>query len=260
MAIILAAFMLTAKPPVRFMYPTTLGVEYYGAMRGQLITKALVKSHERIQMVYLSFAPIEYLQVGLGLGADRFFTDEFDLRRFDGRYGFSPALSLTGNTPAFLKKMLRATLTVDFRYFNCKDKFKYRYSGPILDPSIGLLLHAGPFADVELGAKGHLIGGVMENNDTDSKTNFSNAHNVRGYLALTLASRKGAFMQLHFDASPAMTTEFDRGPDEATIGFCIGFLMTPDRTNRKIQEKTSKYFPAFNEMKKKEDEMSDEIE
>jgi hypothetical protein len=249
--------LLFAKPPVRYMYQTTIGGEYYAAMRGQLITNASVPSHERIQLIYFTYAPVEYVQFAIGFGADRFSTDHFNDRRFDGRYGFSPALSLSGNSPLFLMKILRVTLNIDFLYLNSTDKFKFKYSGAILDPSLGLLAYAGKFVDLELGARGHLIGGTMTDK---TETVFSNAEIIRGYLAVTLASRKGAYLQLHLDASPRVTMEFNKGPSEAAMGFSIGALITPDRTNRKLQEKTNKYFPAFNDMKKKEDDMADQIE
>jgi hypothetical protein len=249
-----------AKPPVRYMYSTTVGLEYYGAMRGQLITSALVPSHERIQLMYLCYAPVEYVQIGIGLGADRFFTDIYNARRFEGRYGFSPAISLTGNSPAFLMKALRLALNIDFLYLNSVDKFDYKYSGAILDPSLGLLAYAGKFVEVELGGQGHLIAGRMTDKSANTTAAFSNEQNVRGYLAVTLASPKGAYVQLHFDASPKITPDFNKGPSEATMGFSIGGLLTPDRTSKKLQEKTNKYFPAFKEMKKKEDEMGDELE
>ena len=62
------------------------------------------------------------------------------------------------------------------------------------------------------------------------------------------------------DVSPKADPELDNGPVEATVGFSLGILITSDMTNKRLRERSDKYFPEFEDMKEKEKKMKGEIE
>ena len=259
--LIIAAQALFAKPPVRYMSQYTLGIEYSAAYRGQLITEQEVNGLERMHILKIHYSPFEFVQFYLGGGADRFEV-EYPAKNihFDGNYGFSPALGLTLNSPALVREILRASLNFDMLYLNSEDDRDYKYSGAILDPSLGVIIHAGRLIDIEAGVKGHFIAGTMQQPGSDAEFDFSNSENIRGYSNFTLCSPNGAFAQVNFDVSPKAEKELEDGPVEMTLGFSIGVLITQDMTNRELREKSSKYFPGFEDMKEKEEKMGEEID
>ena len=104
----------------------------------------------------------------------------------------------------------------------------------------------------------------MQNTETKETGPFSNNETMRGYFAMTLVSKPGAYAKFHFDVSRETTRKWKNGPSEASIGFAVGFVMKTQRPPKKSPEKKSKYFPEYEEMKKKQDamaeDMADEIE
>lgn len=248
-----------AKTPVRFMSNTTLGIEYSGFWRGQDITAAAVASHEQVHQFAFNYSPVEYVQVLVGLGMERLAIDEYNQVRFDGKYGFSFSGGTYLNTPAFLDDVIRITAGLDFFYLNCKDGYHFKYSGPVLDPMAGILLHAGPWFDIEIGAKGHFIAGTMENTETPVSSSFSNNNVIRGYLALSLASSVGAYVKFFGDVSPETKEDWKKGPNEATLGFSIGFILRQSMIPNSKKEGTE-YFPEYENMKKKQDKMGEDLE
>ncbi len=259
----LGATAVLAKTPVRLLSSTSLGIEYICLWRGQNITEADVRSHEQIQQLAFNYAPFEYLQFLIGLGMDRFSVDTYNQARFSGKYGFSFAAGGYLNTPAIKvdgKDILRVTGGCDLLFLNSKDKDNdyYKYSGPVINPHVGLLAMIGPYFDLEAGVKWHFIDGKMQNTDTDEESSFSNRETIRGYFNLTLASNAGAYARFNFDVSPETTRNWKDGPGEASIGFAVGFVM---KTQRKPIEKKakSKYFPEYENMKEKQDAMIEEL-
>jgi hypothetical protein len=249
-----------AKAPVRHMSSSTLGIEYSSRWRGTSITQAQVMAREQVQMLSFELAPHEIVQFGFGIGLDRMNVDEYNDRRFSGNYGLTGALRLSLNTPAVFGKIVRLSGNFDAWYLNCEDDFGYRYSGPVLSPSLGVLLHLGRYVDLEAGGRGLLIDGTMEyTKQSATSAPFSNFHQSRGYLLLTLTAPSGAFAQLSVDASRMATTELSDGPEEASVGFAIGVLLSADRKSERMLEQSNDYFPAFREMKEREKEMAEEI-
>jgi len=237
----------------------TLGIEYAAAMRGQLITKQEINGLERMHLLKLHYSPIEYAQLYIGAGMDRMEVRyEAANRHFNGRYGIAPTAGLTLNSPALVRSILRVTANLDFLHLNSKDGKGYTYRGTIVDPSLGLIAHAGSVIDIEAGARGHFIAGAMTD-PLDKKYPFSNVENLRGYFNFTLCSPTGAFAQFHFDASRAASSEFENGPVDATIGVSLGVLITSDETNKQLRERGEKYFPEFEDMKKKKRKMKEQI-
>jgi hypothetical protein len=249
-----------ANPPIRNMTPFSLGIEYAATFRGQLITQASVNAVERQHILKLHYSPIEYVQVYLGGGADRLEVkyESVDIH-FDGRYGFSPVAGLSLNTPAFVRKVLRVTAGVDYLYLNSKDSYSFKYSGSIIDLNLGIIAHTGPYIDMNAGVKGHFIDGTMKD-ILGNEYAFSNVENLRIYFDFTVCSKKGAFAQVRMDASPLAQTTVEKGPVDATIGISLGVLIISDQKNKKTMERNDKYFPEFDNMKKKEEEMKRTME
>ncbi len=262
----LSAVSVMAKSPVRCLSSTSLGVEYICLWRGQNITKADVPSHEQIQQFAFNYAPFEYLQFLIGLGMDRFRVDTYvntnnNHVRFRGNYGFSFAAAGYVNTPAFKvneKDILRFTGGCDILFLNSKDNHDYKYSGPVINPHVGLLAMIGPYFDMEAGVRWHFIDGKMRYSETDAESPFSNNETMRGYFAMTLASNVGAYAKFNFDVSQETTRNWQNGPREASIGFAVGFVMKTQRKPVKKKEKST-YFPKYEEMKEKQEKMIEEL-
>jgi hypothetical protein len=250
---------LYAHAPVQDMTRLSLGLEYAALFRGQVITKQKVPSHENIHLISLQYAPVPYLLFKLGGGAEKFTVDEYQGVNFDGNYGFAPTGAISLFSPFFADRMLRVTAGMDFVYFKSEDDLDNIYSGFALNPCGGLIFSAGKRFDIELGAKGHIIAGQMEDS-LGSKYDFSNRYKYRGYCRLTLHSPlEGAYISVQADASHKIDADFSSGPYEATIGISLGFILTPDRKNKIIEDENIKYFPAHKELQEKQDDMADEM-
>jgi hypothetical protein len=259
--VLVMAMAVWAKAPIQHMKSTTLGLEYALTIRGQEITKAVVPSYEQIHLMSIYYAPVQFVQLSLGLGGDRLEVDEYKERKFEGGYGFSPAAGVSLYSSLFARKVLRLTLSCNVLYLSSRDDSDYRYSGPIWNPAVGFLIHAGSFINMEVGGKGHIINGTMENTETGIERPFSNANTYRWYLAFTAISPNGVYLQINFDASSAAAYNgLQKGPEEATIGFTVGALITHEKRSKKSSDKESKYFPNYKDMKKRQKEMEKEIE
>lgn len=251
---------VSAKSPINHMTPYSFGIEYTSYWRGQIITEAEVPSHEQIWQVALNYAPVEYIHILCGFGADRFEVDRYKNLRFKGNYGFSFSVGIHANSPAFAAKVLRITAGLDFLYLNSEDDYDFKYLGPVLDPCIGLLVHAGSYIDIEVGAKGHFIVGTMKDLETNSSSVFSNNEIARGYFNLTVISPNGAFIEFICDASQRAQKDFEDGPYEAGIGFSVGAIFKTEKSKRRLTKEKSEYFPDYEDMKKKQEKMAKEIE
>lgn len=249
-----------AKSPVRYVDSRSIGIEFISIWRGQTITKAIVPSHEQFWQAALNYSPLEYLQFLVGIGAQRFKVDSYGTATFKGNYGFAFSAGAYANTPAFANKIFRVTAGCDLIYLNCKDDYDYKYSGPIVDPLAGIIICAGRYVEFEAGAMGHFIIGQMENPRTNSTSDFSNNENIKGYLDVTANSPNGIYATLHFDASPEIGKDWDEGPYEAGIGFTVGVILRDKRPAQKKKKEKSKYFPEYEDMKKKQDDMLRDIE
>jgi len=261
---VLAAGFLYAKSPVRYMNSRAIGIECQSIWRGQTITEAEVASHEQFWHLAANYSPFEYLQFNFGIGAERFRVDTHDSRTFKGNYGLSFSGGAHANTPAFLKQILRITAGCDLVYINSEDDYSYKYSGPTLNPNAGLVIYAGPFVEIEAGSKGHIILGKMTELKKNETHDFSNNETIRGYLNFCVCSPSGAYAKFHFDASPLIQEDWKNGPYEAGIGFSVGYIIKDDKKPKKRSDKDKKekkeYFPEYDKMKDKIEEMEDKLE
>jgi hypothetical protein len=81
---------------------------------------------------------------------------------------------------------------------------------------------------------------------------------ARGYLTLVMHSpSEGAYCILDFDASPSLEMDWSDGPFESSISLTLGFILRAD--NRFKKTNTGSAYPAYEESKKKMDEMEKEM-
>jgi hypothetical protein len=239
---------------------TSLGLEYNGIIRGQYITEKDVASYQRIQILYLHYAPVQYTLFSAGFGATRMSVAPYSGVQFHGNYGFSPSFGLSLFTPFFLYDIMRVSGGAFVLFLNSEDQSHFVYRGPVLNPYAGLVFSAGHKLDIGVGCRGHLIFGKMVNTKTNGSSDFSNRNMLRAYGSLTLhAPSEGAFLTVDADLSPKTSSAWNDGPLEASLGFSVGVVL---RTSAPNKEKSieSAYFPAYKEMKEMRKKMSKEIE
>jgi hypothetical protein len=260
-AVLVAATAAFAQFPIQDMDRYTLGLGYTFAFRGANITSATVPSHEVIHVVCLAYAPLPYVALQAGVGIDRFSVDMYQQTQFKGGFGVSPVFGISLYSPFFLSDMLRATAGANFLYLDSEDDRGYRYSGFIGNPFLGLILSPSGYVDIAAGARMHLVDGTMESPHGATGQSFANGEMTRGYLAVTLKTPyEKAFMTLDIDMSPEVKADWTGGPREATVGISFGALLGwKARKNSPAGEKP-KYFPAYSEMKDKQDKMAEELE
>lgn len=245
--------------PVQDMDSRSMGLGYTFAMRGQNITDVEVASHEVAHQAVLGYAPAPYLSLQMGLGVDRLTVDPHDQVRFKGGYGFSPSFGLSLFSPFFANDVLRGTAGVGVSAFNSEDGRGYRYSAVTSNPFLGLIVSPTVFLDAALGARLHLVDGEMTAPRASGKA-FANGNIGRGYLALTLKSPfERAFLHLDLDFSPEVDSDWSAGPREAAVSLSFGTLLGWSGKSRPAAEKPV-YFPAYPEMKDRQDKMAEELE
>jgi hypothetical protein len=256
--IVALAALLHAELPIEDTDKSSLGISYSLLVRGQNITSAQVASYEHLQLMRLHYSPIPYVMISGALGADRFLVDEYNELQFNGRYGFTPGAGLQLYTPRFVNNLLSVTAGGEAVYLNSKDKYDNRYRGWIVTPMGGLRFTPGDFLSVTVGARGHIIYGIMEN--SSSETAFSNEEIVRGFGDITLHNGdRGVFLSLLFEASAEIGTDWSDGPVEASVGFSLGKVLRSPIVTKSDDEIQNHYFPEYKEMKKKQDKMAEEL-
>lgn len=251
-----------AEFPVENMDPQSLGIQYGLGFRGQDITKAAVPSHETMHMLSLAYSPVPYVSMEAGLGIDRYSVDPSNQVSFHGDYGISPAFGLSLYSPA-LVEILRLTAGDKALFLNSEDSRGYRYSGFISSPFLGLLVAPSGYVDITAGARLLLTDGTMSGpNSAASGSAFANQTALRGYLSVTLKSPlERAFLTLDLDASPNLDSDWSNGPKEASVGVAFGAMLGwSSHAASSAKRDTSRYFPAYPEMKSKQDKMAEEIE
>jgi hypothetical protein len=245
--------------PIEDMGSGSLAIQYGIAFRGQVITSANSPSHETIHSLSLAYAPVPYFAVEGGLGLDRFDVDAGNSVSFKGEYGVSPLFGFTLTTPYFAMDLVRASAGSRFLYLNSEDAKGFRYSGFISNPFFGLVISPSGYFDVEAGARMHLVDGTMHG-PSGLERSFANGEILRGYFSFTMKTpSEGAFLTLDLDVSPAIGTDWAKGPDEAQVGLSFGAILGGKPRAVKSKE-ASRYFPDFDEMKARQDRMSEEIE
>ncbi len=262
--LITAASCLALASPAQAEFPTedmgsqSLALQYGIAFRGQNITTANVPSHETIHSLYLAYAPVPYLSVEAGVGLDRFDVETRKSVGFQGDFGISPLFGFTLSSPYFAYDILRVAGGARFLYLNSEDDRSFRYSGLISNPFLGMLVSPSGFFDFEAGARAHLVDGTMSGPSGPSKA-FANPDILRGYLTLTAKSpADGAFLSLDLDVGPSVTSDWSHGPREAQVGVSFGAILG-GRTKPPRAKDTTGHFPAYSEMKDKQDKMAEEI-
>jgi hypothetical protein len=247
-----------AEFPLESMTPNRLGLQYGFAFRGQDITSKDVPSHEILHTLSLGYAPIPYLDIEAGIGADQLSVDRYNGARFSGGYGLAPLFGATLASPA-LFEMLRITGGGRFLYFNSEDDRNYAYSGWVSSPFLSAVFSPSGYFDLEAGARGHLINGDMQG-PSGQKQTYSNRETVRGFVAFTLKSPSDyAFLTVDADFSPAADPDWSNGPREASIGVSFGTLLGWKAKSQEPKP-SPQYFPAYPEMKERQKKMAEELE
>jgi hypothetical protein len=248
-----------AQAPVSSASLYAIGLQYTAFGRGQLITNAHVGTHEIVHQLRLTYAPIEFVQLTAGASLGNFSTDTVKGKKFNGSYGIGPAASLSLYSPAFLNGYLRVFAGGDVSFINSADELGYRYQGPVAGPFFGCIVHVSRYVDIEAGARGHFIDGAMK--DPQGVTApFSNGNIVRGRGAVTIMAPRSAFLRLTGEASPAAAPNWEKGPFEALVGVEAGVTLSTNSADRRIEQRTKKYFPDFERLKKRQQEMQEALE
>lgn len=245
--------------PVQDMSSTSIAVEYTGLWRGEVITESEVPAHENAHHLGLRYAPVPYVALSLGAGIAGYLVDPVRSTQFKGRPGPSLSFGLALYTPR-LFDLVRLTGSARGYYLYSQDKSKtYRYAGPFVTPGLGLNVTLADKIDIEAGGRGLFIFGEMSRSSESSALYFSNKNLVRGYLTLILHSPyEGAYCILDIDASPAAGMEWADGPFESSISLSLGFILRTKNGWKKDASPESTY-PGYEKLKKKQDEMEQEL-
>jgi hypothetical protein len=245
--------------PIEDMDSKSLALQYGLAFRGQNITVANVPSHETIHTLSIAYAPAPYVALQAGVGLDAFDVETRNSIGFQGDFGISPLFGVVLSSPTFAQDFLRVSGGSRFLYLNSEDEKGFRYSALVSNPFLGIVFSPTRFFDFETGIRAHLVDGTMHGPNGSEQT-FANEDIGRGYATFTVKSpADGAFLSLDLDMSPSIDTDWTNGPKEAQIGVSFGAILGGRAKPAKTKESPG-YFPAYSEMKDKQDKMSEEIE
>jgi hypothetical protein len=245
--------------PIEDMGPRSLGIQYGLAFRGQNITSAIVPSHETLHLLSLAYAPVPYASIQAGIGIDAFDVETRNSVGFQGDFGISPAVGLVLATPYFAMDFLKGTGGIRALFLNSRNDQGYRYSAVVSNPFLGLVFSPSGYFDAEAGVRAHLMDGTMRGPGKVEQS-FANDDIGRGYVTLTVKSpMDGAFLSVDLDMSPSIDADWTNGPQEAQVGISFGAILGGKAKPAKVKESPG-YFPAYQEMKDKQDKMSEEIE
>lgn len=249
-----------AQYPIQDMNSRTLGVALNGQLRGQNITAANVASHEILAMLDFSYAPYSWVLLSLGLGFDQFEVDTYKGRTFKGDFGISPQAGLYLYTPPLASVKLRLTGGMVNQILSSEDDFGYTYYGFIHNPFVGLVVSPSGYVDLGAGLRAHWIEGNMKTPASSDEPYFSNEQLYRLYVNLLIRSpHDKVYLNVDLDASPDFGSDWSSGPDEASVGLSVGFLMG----FKERQEKPNRapvYFPEYGDVKDLQDRMSDDLD
>ncbi len=259
-AAILLAPALAAAVPTEDMGPRRLGVGYQFLARGQNITAEEIAANEITHAFKLHYAPIEYVALGVGLGLTRWSTERFESHRFHGNYGFSPSARLEGYSP-FLLGMIRANGGYEAEYFTSRNDAGYRYTNLIHSPFLGVSVTPLVFLEASVGVRGHILVGTRRPAGSTESVDYANSNDVRGYLSVTIKTPfEGAFLTLDADASPGLETDWSNGPREASVGLTFGgYLNWKGQTPKTDPDRKNPYFPSHDALKKRQDQMAEDL-
>ena len=213
---------ITAGVPIRSYGYQTMGIEYSYLSRGQIIKDGYSDSYETLHMLNFCYSPFEFLRITFGIGIDKYNIVEQGQTKFNGNYGFSPGFKVTLFTPRIANKIIRFTSQLECITINSDDNYDNYYKGILVNPCGGLILHLGPYVDIETGVKVHYVKGWGKYTENAKVKRFSNDHKVRSYVNLSLCSLTGSYLSLNIDMSPEVSSESNKRLNEATVGFSIG--------------------------------------
>jgi hypothetical protein len=244
--------------PVQDFSLTSIGIDYTGLWRGETITERTVPAHENTHHIGICYSPVKYAAFSLGLGIANYTVDTVGLTQFKGTPGISPSFGLSLYTP-MIGTILKFAAHARGYYLYCENKSgSHQYSGPFLSPSVGPVFSITDKLDIEAGARGLLIFGEMSRSGESTASYFSNNDRVRGYLSVILHSPfEGAYCVLDFDASPSTEMDWENGPFESSISLKLGFILRTDKRFKKTA--TGSTYPAYEDLKKKLDDMEKEM-
>jgi hypothetical protein len=253
---------LFAALPAQDMSLMSLGIDYSGLWRGEVITQNEASAHERVQLLNFRYAPLPYLMVSLGFGVADYSTDTYNQTQFTGDFGFSPAFGLDCFSPFFLDKKLRITAGAKGYYLSSESADKsISYSGTFVHPGVGVIFSPTDQIDIEAGGRGLLIFGTIKG-PGDATGDFSAKNTGRGYLSILLhMPSEGAYCAIDFDASPDVssdiTTDWSHGPAEASVGITVGFIISKKKEVADL--KTDAAFPGYKKLQKEKDDLEKDL-
>jgi hypothetical protein len=260
------ACMLASAPTARAEFPVedmnaqSLGLQYGLTFRGEDITKDNAHAHELQHMLSLAYAPVPYVSLEAGLGIDRLDIDPNRQVSFSGDFGISPGFGISLFSPNILD-VLRVTAGTKALFLNSEDAKGYRYSALISTPFLGLIVSPSGYVDIEAGGRLFLMDGNMSGPQSAASRPFANGEILRGYLSVTLKSPvERAFLTLDLDASPNLDSDWSGGPREATVGVAFGAMLGGKSNVKAAATDSSRYFPAYPEMKARMEKMDEEIQ
>ncbi len=172
---------LAPLPPAR----VAVGVSYN--FEGHTITNMEVNSVMNRILLRGTYSPLEYIDIGAGLGAGNTEVESFTTSQdryspvFQGKYSFAWELSLQLTTP-MLNDMFGLTSIINGSGFSSENDEKAEYSGHNATGGVGMLFHIPNIGYASAGARMHLIRGTSRSY-SGKKGSFSNINNLRGWIA-----------------------------------------------------------------------------
>lgn len=232
----------------------TASLGYAFVMDGSYITAAKVSSHLWTHRLEYAYAPWEYLEIGLGLGAASFDVKSSDITYFDGDRSFSPAAHLALSTPAVFREMFRLRLQGDIASFENEDG-RVDYSARVYDGT-GMLVWQHKCWQVELGAGAYWIDGEMGSPTSDA--GYSNYYLGRGLVNIQYTGRHGGFVRLNMQGN-SNTKGWHDGPTESRVGVLLGYQLRAPSTPM-VKQDLDRYFPAVPKMRAQQKNMEAELD
>lgn len=240
-----------AQLPVRSGERNLFGMAYDFGWRGELITDAKTRAHLLTHRGTYAWAPWEYLEMSVGLGASRYATYGETPADFEGNWKFTPSAGIVLNTPA-IGDILRLRAACDYAWWQSEDA-GITYSEHVVDPAVSLVWNTRHL-DIELGALTHVGLGTMK--ATAKESDFGNYYTGRGFAAITLLFPGRTFLRLYGDASPK-ADGWHGGPTESTLGITFGWLAR--RHKVEAEEPELRHFPSVPGLREKQGQMEEEL-
>ena len=246
---ILVVAPLYAAMPIRTGDGTAGGVWYDFALRGEFITDDRVASEVWSHQVKFGFAPWEYLEFDLGLGAASFEIPRYTDGVFNGDFQPTTSATVMVQSPAMINNSFRLRTNFAYQYWRSEGKLT-SYEAHVIDPSASIVIQSS-YVEFEGGMLAHWSKGLM------SESDFSNNYMGRAFGTLTIHNKRGFFIRGYGDASPQIEG-WNHGPREMSIGALVGWRMISPKPKKGGE--LDRYFPAVPDMRKQQGEMKKEMD